>query len=93
MFDQPIAEAVKTLFNYGILGIVAAALGYLYHRSQAEIRTLNAVILEMTRATTSVIEKNTAALQNAASAQERATDAQRELASAMRQLPPRAGGS
>lgn len=91
--EDSVAQSIKILFNYGVLGVATIALGYLYHRSLAEIKTLNAVILELTRTTTSVIEKNTASLQNAAAAQERAAEAQRDLADALRSYPARAGSA
>lgn len=92
MLDESLTQAVKIIFNYGVLGIAAVGLGYLYHRSLAEIKALNALILEMTRTTTQVIEKNTAALQNATLAQNAASEAQRDVAEALRLSAGRAGG-
>jgi len=91
MLEESITQAIKIVFNYGVLGVVAVGLGWLYHRSLAEIRTLNSVILELTKTTTQVIEKNTAALQNATAAQERASEAHRDIAEALRRFPDRAG--
>lgn len=92
MIDEAAAQAIKLLFNYGVLGVAAVGLGYLYHRSLAEIKTLNALVLEMTRTTTQVIEKNTAALQAATMAQNAAAEAQRDVAEALRLSNGRTGG-
>lgn len=93
MLDDSVSQAVKVLFNYGVLGIVTVALGYGLYRALSEIKNLNSVILELTRTSTVVIEKNTAAMTNAAAASDRAAEAQRDLADALRQYPVRSGGS
>lgn len=91
MLDDSVSQAVKVLFNYGVLGIVTVALGYGLYRALNEIKNLNAVILELTKTTTSVIEKNTAAMTNAAAASDRAAEAQRDLADALRSYPAKSG--
>ncbi len=91
MLDETVLTAVKVLFNYGVLGIAAVGLGYLYNRSLAEIRALNALVLELTRTCAQVIEKNTAAHQSATLSANQAAEAQREIAEALRRYADRAG--
>jgi hypothetical protein len=91
MLEEGIAQAVKIVFNYGVLGVVAVGLGWLYYRATLKIDSLNLVILELTRSQGPVIEKNSAALQNVAAALERATEAQRDLAESIRRYADRAG--
>lgn len=89
--DEVSLRIIGQFFNYGLIGIVAVVLGYLYWRSQLKIDALNALILEMTKATTTALTNNTAALHNAAAANDRSTESFRELTESVRDLANRRG--